>query len=94
MLFIPSAPRGWLTEKHEAIPIHVVLLVAASIVLARLFRGVIGVADSVGGHVIRGALIPYIGCVVYLSLWNVHTWDRQAVYRGLANLNDSLVIYP
>lgn len=94
MLLIPSATRDWLTENHEAIPIHFVLLVAASTVLAGLFRGVIGAADSVGGHVMRGALIPYIGCVVYLSLWNVYTWGRHAVYGGLANLHDSLVIYP
>ena len=41
-------------------------LLASSVALAA--RTFIGSADTFGGHLLRATVIPYLGCLVYLSL--------------------------
>jgi hypothetical protein len=58
-----------------------------------VFRRFIAGAAGFGGHLLRAAVIPYAGCVVYLSLWNGALWAEQLLHGGLANLHDTISSY-
>lgn len=94
ILLVPSWTRGWLLSSPRWIAGNVVLLAASSMVLAWLFRGVIAGARARSEHVRNALLLPYAGCVIYLTLWNAATWIEGLARGGSTNLHDSLVLYP
>jgi len=67
--------------------------VVASIIVAFAALKFISSADSFGEHLLRAAVIPYLGCLVYLSLSAGLIWLHTFLYGGLANLHDTLSLY-
>ncbi len=68
-------------------------LVVASVIVAVACRGFIDRADTLGAHVVRATVIPYLGCIVFLSLSAAMLWARTLLYGGLANLHDTVSLY-
>jgi hypothetical protein len=68
-------------------------LVVASIIVALAARTLISSADSFGEYLLRAAVIPYLGCLVYLSLSAGLLWLQTFLYGGLANVHDTLSLY-
>jgi hypothetical protein len=90
VLLIPRITREWLLAE---ILQNLVCLVVASVVVAVVCRGFIRRADTLGAHLVRAAVIPYVGCIVFLSLCAVTIWARSFWNGGLANLHDTLSLY-
>lgn len=90
VLLIPGVTRGWLLADAW---LSLGWLVAASVLVALLCRGFIGRAETLGDHLIRGAVIPYLGCFVFLSLWAAQIWLKTLLYGGLANAHDTVSLY-
>jgi hypothetical protein len=63
------------------------------IIVAFAARKFISSADSFGEHLLRASVIPYLGCLVYLSLSAGLIWLNTFIYGGLANLHDTLSLY-
>ena len=93
VLLIPPWTRTWLLERGWILR-QVLLLVASSVILAFLFRNHIARAQGTFADLARGAALPYVGCVIYLTLWNALAWIRQWMFGGLTSLYDSLILYP
>lgn len=93
VLLVPPVTREWLLAGRNQAGLHVSLLVASSVAVAWLFRGIIARAETWRAHLVRAATIPLAGCVIYLTLWNVWSLSRDA-WRGYGlNLHDALVLY-
>jgi hypothetical protein len=90
VLLLPGITREWLlADAFE----NLGCLVVASVIVALICRRFIMSADTFGNHLVRAAVVPYLGCVVYLSLWAALLWIRYFVYGGLANLHDTVSLY-
>ena len=94
VLLIPPWIRQWLLGDRQVLAWHVAGLALASLVIAHTFKRWIGSADSFASHLQRGALLPYAGCLVYLTLFNIVIWLRQLFVGGLANLYETFILYP
>jgi hypothetical protein len=68
-------------------------LAVASVLVAFACRHYIGRAESTRAHVVRAVVVPYLGCLAFLTLWNVMFWARTLVFGGLANLHDTMSLY-
>lgn len=93
VLAIPGWTRSWFFGGHGQWRGHLVGLVLAGLILARLFRGRISDARSSAENWRLGILVPYLGCVVYLTIVNLWIWVTHWVHGGLANLHDTLSLY-
>jgi hypothetical protein len=93
VMLIPSWTRPWLLEERALIVFNLVELMAASVIVAAIFRGAVERADRFRRRLVVATLVPLAGCVIYLTLWNVVNWTRSMSGGGLANLHDSLVLY-
>ena len=90
VLLIPSITRNWLADNTL---LNLVFLIIASVLIARLGRKYIGRAETFGGHFWRAALLPYLGTIIFLTLWNVQIWGKTVLFGGLANLHDTFSLY-
>ena len=90
VLLIPSVTREWLLADGFK---NLGCLSVASIIVAFAARKFISSADSFSEHLLRAAVIPYLGCLVYLSLSAGLIWLHTFLYGGLANLHDTLSLY-
>jgi hypothetical protein len=90
VLLIPSVTREWLLA---GVFKNLGCLVVASIIVALVARKFISSADSFGDHLLRATVIPYLGCLVYLSLSVGLIWLNTFLYGGLANLHDTVSLY-
>ena len=90
VLLIPRITREWLLA---GVFQNLACLVVASVIVAVPCRHFIGNADTLGDHFVRGAVIPYLGCFVFLTLSSALLWIRSLLYGGLANLHDTLSLY-
>lgn len=86
VLSIPDVTGDFLSETPGR---SVVCLMAASVAVALWFRRFIFSADSFKGHLLRGAVLPYAGCLMYLALWAAWWWIQDLLFGGLANLHDT-----
>jgi hypothetical protein len=90
VLLIPGITREWLLENPGQ---NLAGLVASSVLVALWCRRYIGRAETLGEHLLRAIVIPYLGCVVFLSLWAALFWARTLLFGGLASLYDTLSLY-
>ena len=90
VLLVPSVTREWLLADIFQ---NLGCLVVASIIVAVAARKFISSADSFGEHLLRATVIPYLGCLVYISLSAGLLWLNTLLYGGLANLHDTLSLY-
>ena len=90
VLLVPSVTREWLLAD---ILQNLGCLVVASIIVALAARRFISNADTFGEHLLRATEIPYLGCLVYLSLSAGLLWLQTFLYGGLANVHDTLSLY-
>ncbi len=90
VLLIPSVTREWLLADVFQ---NLGCLVVASIIVALAARKFISSADTFGEHLLRAAVIPYLGCLVYISLSAGLLWIQTFLYGGLANVHDTLSLY-
>jgi hypothetical protein len=65
----------------------------ASVLVAELCRRYIGNADTLGEHLVRATLLPYLGCLMFLTFVAALMWARTLWFGGLANLHDTLSLY-
>jgi hypothetical protein len=91
---VPEWTRAWLIEDRRHLALQAGLLVLTSLIVAGAFRRWIGSAESFAQHLTRAAVIPYVGCLIYLTLWNLWAMSRDLRRGGGVNLHDSLVLYP
>jgi hypothetical protein len=90
VLLLPTVTREWLLGDTFQ---NLGCLVVASVIVALMCRKFIRSADTFGNHLLRAAVVPYVGCFVYLSLWVGLLWTRSFLYGGLANVHDTLSLY-
>ena len=90
VLLIPRITRTWLLEDVWT---NLACLIITSVAVSVLCRRTIERAETTGDHLIRAALIPYLGCLVFLSLWTAIHWGQTLLYGGLANLHDTMSLY-
>jgi hypothetical protein len=90
VLLVPSVTREWLLADIFQ---NLGCLVIASIIIAVAARKFISSADSFGEHLLRATVIPYLGCLLYLTLSSGLLWLNTLLYGGLANLHDTLSLY-
>ncbi len=90
VLLIPSVTREWLLADVFQ---NLGCLVVASIIVALAARKFISSADTFGEHLLRAAVIPYLGCLVYISLSAGLLWIQTFLYGGLANVHETLSLY-
>jgi len=90
VILVPGITREWLLAD---ILQNLGCLVVASIIVALAACTFIGSADTFGGHLLRATVIPYLGCLVYLSLSAGLLWLQTFLYGGLANVHETLSLY-
>jgi hypothetical protein len=90
LLLIPRITREWLLAD---ILQNLACLIVASVIVAVACRGFIDRAETLGDHLVRATVIPYLGCVVFLSLDAAILWAHSFLYGGLANLHDTVSLY-
>jgi hypothetical protein len=90
VLLVPPVTREWLLDDRVQ---NLSLLVIASVLTALIGRKYIKSAQSFGSHFVRAAVLPYCGCILFLSLIAGHMWLRTLLFGGLANLHDTLSLY-
>ena len=90
VLLVPRLTREWLLAD---VPQNLACLVVASVVVAVVCRRYIDRADTLGDHLVRAVVIPYLGCIVFLSLAAALLWMRRFLHGGLANLHDTVSLY-
>jgi hypothetical protein len=89
-LLIPGVTRGWLLANVWQ---NLGCLVLASVCVALMCRTHIGNAVTLWDHLVRAAVIPYLGCLVFLTLSAALLWGRSLLHGGLANLHDTVSLY-
>jgi hypothetical protein len=96
VLLVPPWTRDWLRQDRNwtGIPLNGALLMVTSVVVAWAFRRFIAGAQDFRQHLLRAAVMPYAGCVVYLTLWNAVAWTSDLSHGVRGSVHDSLVIYP
>ena len=90
VLLIPHITREWLLAD---VPQNLGCLVAASIIVASACRRFILRADTLSEHLVRATAMPYLGCIVFLSITAGILWARSILSGGLANLHDTVSLY-
>jgi hypothetical protein len=90
VLLLPGVTRGWLLADVWQ---NLGCLVVASAGIALMCRRFIGNAVTRWDHLVRATLIPYLGCLVFLTLSAALLWARSLLHGGLANLHDTLSLY-
>jgi hypothetical protein len=90
VLLVPPATREWLVAN---IAQNLACLMVASVVVAVACRRYILGAGSRSGHALRAVALPYLGCLVFLTLTAAVLWTRSLVQGGLANVHDTLSLY-
>jgi hypothetical protein len=90
VLMIPDVTRQWLLADVRG---NLLCLAAASVLVAVGCRSFIERAETFSQHLVRAAVVPYLGCVIFLSLWAGLFWARSLLGGGLANLHDMLSLY-
>jgi hypothetical protein len=90
VLLLPPLTREWLLAD---ILQNLGCLLAASVIIAVMARKFISSADTFGKDLVRATVVPYLGCLVYLSLSAALLWIRTFLYGGLANVHDTLSLY-
>lgn len=90
VLLIPSLTREWLLA--DAVQ-NLACLVVASVVIAIPARGFIRRADTFGQQLLRATVLPWPGCVAYLSLRAALMWARTILFGGLANVHDTISLF-
>jgi hypothetical protein len=90
VLLLPGVTRGFLLEQPMQ---SIGFLVVASLVTAAVFARFIASASSFASHLVRAVVLPYAGCLVYLTLMAAAIWVRSLLTGGLANLHDTLSLY-
>jgi hypothetical protein len=90
VLLVPRITREWLVAN---ILQNLGCLMVASIIVAVACRRFILRADTLGAHLIRATVMPYFGCIVFLSLTAAILWVRSFLFGGLANLHDTVSLY-
>lgn len=94
VLLIPAWTRQWLLGDRQIVAWHVAGLALSSFLVAYAFKRWIGTADSFASHLRRAAILPYAGCLAYLTLFNIFIWLKQIFVGGLTNLYETLILYP
>ncbi len=89
-LLVPRITREFLLA--DSLP-NLAWLIVASVIVALACRRFIDRADTLGDHLLRAAVIPYLGCVVFLTLVAASLWARSFLFGGLANLHDTASLY-
>jgi hypothetical protein len=90
VLLLPYLTREWLLKE----PLRNILLLAlASVIVALAFRHFIARASSLWSHFKRAILLPYLGCLVFLTLTAGVIWAEHFLYGNLADLHDTLSLY-
>lgn len=90
VLLLPGLTREWLLSSSGQ---NLVCLVAASFIVAAVCRRFINCAVTLGDHLLRALVIPYLGCFVFLTLVAALLWLRTLLFGGLANLHDTISLY-
>ena len=90
VLLIPRMTRDWLLANGLR---NLGCLVVASVIVAVACRGFIARADTWGAHLVRAIVLPYVGCILFLSLFAAMLWAQSILYGGLANLHDTVSLY-
>jgi hypothetical protein len=61
--------------------------------MARVFHGFVHSAESLAAHFVRGALLPYLGCLVYLALCAAVMAARGALGGEGIDAHDTLALF-
>lgn len=74
----------WMREiLLSMIPLQILFFILTSLILARVFYRFITSAKSVPGDLLRAVVLPYVGCIIYLSLlaclWLISPLSGQAI---------------
>ncbi len=96
VLLIPQSTRGWILGGGGgpgAILANLSAVPISSLLTAFIFRSWIASARSLGGNVLRAISLPYAGCLIYLSFYNVYAGSVDYVNVGRINVHDSFVLY-
>ena len=90
VLLISGVTREWLLANIFQ---NLVCLILASIIVALTARKFISSAETFSENLLRATVIPYLGCLVYISLSAGLLWLDTFLYGGLANVHDTLSLY-
>ena len=90
VLLLPTVTREWLLADIFQ---NLGCLVVASIIVALAARKFISSAETFSENLLRATVIPYLGCLVYISLSAGLFWLDTFLYGGLANVHDTLSLY-
>jgi hypothetical protein len=90
VLLVPAITREWLLADIFQ---NVGCLVVASIIVALLVRKFISSAETFSENLLRATVIPYLGCLLYISFSAGLLWLDTFLYGGLANVHDTLSLY-
>ena len=94
VLLIPTWTRQWFLGDRRLIGWHIAILALASMLVAWIFRSYIGGADGAREHLKRALLLPYVGCLIYLALWNALSLIRAIAHGWSPEFHDMLVLFP
>jgi hypothetical protein len=90
VLLIPGLTRSWLLENVWQ---NLAFLIGTSVFVALTCRNFIAGAETLGDHLVRAVVVPYLGCLVFLTLWTVLIWAQSLLFGDLANVHDTLSLY-
>ncbi len=93
VLLIPSTTRGWILNGPGGAFATLVALVISSLLTSYIFKRWIVSASSFRDNLLRAVPIPYVGCVIYLTLYNVFAGSIDFANVGRVNVHDSVVLY-
>jgi hypothetical protein len=90
VLLIPGLTRGWLLADPW---LNLGCLATASACVAVAWRRFIADADTLGAHLVRAVVIPYGGCLVFLTLLAAVFWGRALLDGEPMTVHDTASLY-
>jgi hypothetical protein len=93
VLMIPGWTRAWFIGTESSWAWNALFLIGTGLMLAKWFRSPIGRARTFSEHLHMAIVVPYIGSMAYLTIYNIWIWVHHWLFGGLATIHDTMSLY-
>jgi len=90
VLLLQRMTREWLLDDPI---LNILCLVAASVIVALVFRRAIRRSERFTTDLVYAIVVPFVGCLVYLTLWNSVLLIHDLAAGRDINIHDMLSVY-
>lgn len=90
VLLVPEMTGNWLRESPGW---SIAPLILGSVLTAHFFRKWILGAERFRDQILRAVILPYLGCLIYITLLNLSFAGYALISSSRLNVHNGLVLY-